>query len=320
MKNPSTLKKRYEEVKNRIGEAACRIGRKPEDIRLVAVTKYARPEQIRELIQLGHADFGENRVQNLTKRVAAIDEFLQRHHTLTSSRPVSIPDQVRWHMIGHLQRNKAKKVAGLVNLIHSVDTLRLAEEIQEAALKLDRTISLLVQVDTAREPNKFGCHLSAVPHFAETINTMVGLRFRGLMTMAPLTTDTNRIRDAFLHARDAFLEIRNSGIAGKHCDILSMGMSSDYEIAIECGANIVRVVTAIFGPREDNLDSPTEHTETHSQNKNNPSPNSQTNLNNKQNQNQSPNTKPTTKNQTPEPPIVTVLPHQNKTPNLSIDN
>ena len=102
-------------------------------------------------------------------------------------------------MIGHLQRNKVKKVANLVHLIHSVDTLRLVEEIQEVALNQNCTISVLIQVDAARDPDKFGCHLSAVPHFAETINTMIGLRFRGLINMAPFTDDTDRIRDTFLH-------------------------------------------------------------------------------------------------------------------------
>ena len=312
MNNPSPLKKRYEEVLKRIGEAACRIGRRPEDIRLVAVTKYARPEQIRELIQLGHADFGENRVQNLTKRVAAIDEFLQRHHTLTSSRPVSIPDQVRWHMIGHLQRNKVKKVANLVHLIHSVDTLRLAEEIQEVALKQNCTISVLVQVDAARDPNKFGCHLSAVPHFAETINTMIGLRFRGLMTMAPLTNNQTKIRDTFLHCRDAFIEIRNSGLAGKYCNILSMGMSADYETAIECGANLVRVGTAIFGQPETNIQTPSQQTENTTDQNINSHPNSDSTPNKKQNHKPKNKTKPADKNKKPDPPIATILPYQNK--------
>lgn len=225
---------------------------------LVAVTKFAQPEQIRQLIELGHADFAENRVQNLAKRVAAIDEFLQRHHTLTSSRNVRIPDRVRWHMIGHLQRNKVKKVADLVALIHSVDTLRLAEEIQDAAVKLDHPVDVLVQINASHEPSKFGCAIPAAQHLAETIDTMVGLRLRGIMTMAPLTDDLEKVRATFERSQNVFAEIRAAGVGGKSFNILSMGMSNDFQTAIQYGANVVRIGTAIFGRKSSDADDPTD--------------------------------------------------------------
>ncbi|MCC6908316.1 MAG: YggS family pyridoxal phosphate-dependent enzyme [Phycisphaerales bacterium] len=245
-----TLKERYEDVKRRVESAALSAGRRAEDVLIVAVTKYASPEQIRELIEMGHADFGENRVQQLTRRVAAVEEFLERHKTMTPSRPVSLPPKVRWHMIGHLQRNKVKKALELTTLIHTVDTLRLAEEIQECALRREAPVDVLMQVNASFERQKSGVAMPAAAHLAEQIDSMVHLRLRGLMTMAPLTDDREAIRGAFERCADCFGEIRKQGIGGKAFNILSMGMTSDFEIAIECGANLVRIGTAIFGDRQ----------------------------------------------------------------------
>jgi len=243
------VKQRYREVRQRAADAAVRSGRSPDDVAIVAVTKSATIDQIRELVELGHADFGESRAQHLAKRVAVIDEFLERHRTLPETRRNALPERVRWHMIGHLQRNKVRKVIDLVSMIHSVDTLRLAEEIQEAAMKRDEAVDVLLQVNASREESKFGCAMPAARHLAEQIDTMVHLRLRGLMTMAPLTDDVEVIRATFERCRDAFVEIRESGVGGRDFNILSMGMSNDFEIAIECGANLVRVGTAIFGER-----------------------------------------------------------------------
>ncbi len=254
MTNSSPLKQRYQDVQGRIADAAQRSGRRPSDVHLVAVTKYAQPEQIRELIEMGHADFGESRVQNLAKRVASIDEFMARHRTLTSSRRVTLPERVRWHMIGHLQRNKVKKAVGLVALVHSVDTLRLAEEIQEAALNTDHPVDVLLQINASFEDTKFGCAIAAVGPLAELIHSMSGLRMRGLMCMGPRTDDEVSIRACFERCADLFEDLRKTGRCGEAFNVLSMGMSSDYEIAIECGANIVRVGSAIFGPRQEHLD------------------------------------------------------------------
>jgi len=244
-----TLKERYEEVRRRVEAAAQTAGRRPEEILIVAVTKYASPEHIRELIEIGHADFGENRIQQLARRVAVIDEYLQRHKTMTPSKTVHLPPRVRWHMIGHLQRNKVKKALELTTLIHTVDTLRLAEEIQDCALKREGPVDVLMQVNASFEKQKSGVAMPAALHLAEQIDSMVHLRLRGLMTMGPLTDDGGAVRGAFERCADCFSEIRKRGIGGKSFNILSMGMTGDFEIAIECGANMVRIGTAIFGER-----------------------------------------------------------------------
>jgi len=248
---PSSLKGRYRQVVQNVAAAAERSGRRAKDVLIVAVTKYAAPEHIRQLIEMGHADFGESRVQNLVKRITPIEEFHERHRTLTSSRKVDIPDRIRWHMIGHLQRNKVRKVIDLVTLIHSVDTLRLAEEIQDAASTREKPVDVLLQVNASFEKTKYGIALPAAAHLVEMIQTMMHVRVRGLMTMAPFTDDEQVIRDTFLRCQDCFDDIRRKSAVGKSFNILSMGMSHDYEIAIECGANLIRVGTAIFGPREE---------------------------------------------------------------------
>jgi len=234
-------------VKARIADAARRRGRDPASIILVAVTKFAAMDQVRQLIELGHQDFGENRAQNLQKRIAQVDEFLQRHRELRGDKAVNIPDAVRWHMIGHLQRNKVRKVVGQVRLIQSVDSLRLVEEIHAAATKLDQPVELLLQVNVANEPQKYGLAPAAVHHVIDQINTMIHLVPRGLMCMAPLADDPEASRPVFERCYELFEELQRSGVGGERFDILSMGMTQDYEVAIECGANIVRVGSAIFG-------------------------------------------------------------------------
>lgn len=259
----SDLAQRYAQIKERVARAARRAGRKPDDILLVAVTKFAEPEQIRELVHLGHRDFGENRVQQLIQRASMLEEYLARHRVLVHTpHPViaggSLIDAdnrrgterlpvVRWHMIGHLQRNKARKVVEFCRLIHSVDSLRLAEELQTIALRRDQPIEVLLQVNCSEEATKFGCAAAAAPHLAEQIDTMVYVRLRGLMTMAPLCDDPERARPAFSRCRELFEEIRAAGVGEGRFNILSMGMSNDFEVAIEEGANLVRIGTAIFG-------------------------------------------------------------------------
>ena len=248
MTGDPTLKQRYEAVRGRVGDAAVRSGRRPEDVVLTAVTKFASIDQIRELIELGHMDFAENRVQALVQRVGQIDEFLQRHRQLHSARHVSLPDQLRWHMIGHLQRNKVRKVLELVRLIHSVDSLRLAEEIQVASARREEPVEVLVQVNVSGEKSKYGVAAAAASHLVEQIDTMMNVRPRGLMTMAPLTEDPEQVRPVFERCRELLEDIRSRGLGGDQFDVLSMGMTSDFEVAIECGANVVRVGSAIFGP------------------------------------------------------------------------
>jgi len=260
-----TLKDRYTEVRQHIAESAKRAGRQPEGVLLVAVTKTAEPDQIRELIKLGQVDFGESRVQQLVQRAAIIDEWLARQRALpgvqwqrteqqdlgsptAGAKPSpGLPQSIRWHMIGHLQRNKARKAVEVCRLIHSVDSLRLAEELQLIALKRERPIEVLLQVNCSGEPQKYGCAIPAAAHLAEQIETMLHVQVRGLMTMAAADADQGETRRTFGRCRELFDEIRDSGVAGPKFNILSMGMSGDYQAAIEEGANLVRVGTALFG-------------------------------------------------------------------------
>jgi len=222
------------------------------------VTKYAEPDQIKALFGLGHRDFGENQVPQLLQRAAILDEHIERLSVLPETRQSQVGTatgplepaargEVRWHMIGHLQRNKVRKAIEAVRLIHSVDSLRLVEEIQQAALRRDQIVDVLIQTDCAGETTKFGCPLPAVFALAEQIETMVNVRVRGLMTMAPHSEDPEAARPCFARCRELFEEIRQTGVGEGRFNILSMGMSGDYEVALEEGANIVRVGSAIFG-------------------------------------------------------------------------
>jgi len=231
----------------RVAAAAQRSGRSADDILVVAVTKYAAQDAIRQLLELGHQDLGENRVQHLSQRVAMTEEFLARHRALTSPRKVNLPERARWHMIGTLQRNKVKSVLPLVKLIHSVDSLRLAEELQTRAEKADREIDVLLQVNASGEKSKSGVALPAAPHLCDQMATMANVRVRGLMSMAPYSDDPRDARPTFERTAEVFREMQRSGRFGQKLNILSMGMSGDFEVAIECGANVVRIGQAIFG-------------------------------------------------------------------------
>lgn len=240
------LRERYDEVKSRIAAAAAKSGRRAGDIALVAVTKNASFDQIREIISLGQVDLGENRAQQLQQRAAQVDEFLARRRE-GGGAGAGLPSAVRWHMIGTLQRNKIKKVLDLVRLIHSVDNLRLAEDLQVAAERRASPVEVLVEVNIAGERSKHGIAPAAARPLIEMIDTMLSLKPRGLMCMGPLTDDRGLLRSVFERASDLFQDIRRSGAGGDRFDILSMGMSNDYEIAIESGANLVRVGSALFG-------------------------------------------------------------------------
>ncbi len=249
----SALKERYAQVKQHIAQAAARVGRSPDSIYLIAVTKFAEPEDIRELVELGHRDFGENKVQQLAQRASVIHEWfdrMKRHPRVAGERASFDPSiPVRWHMIGHLQRNKVRKIADFVRMVHSVDSLRLAEEIQQIANKLDRTIDVLLQVNVSNEESKFGVPIAAAGAIAEQIDTMINVRVRGLMTMAPICKNPEDARPHFARCKDLYDDLLREGVGEGHFNILSMGMSGDYEVAIEEGANIVRLGSAIFGER-----------------------------------------------------------------------
>ena len=247
-----TLAERYAQTMDRVARAAERGGRRAEDILVIAVSKYAELDEIRELIELGHRDFGESRAPQLNQRAAMIGEWLGRKDRFgpASSDPSGHEGgEVRWHMVGRLQRNKVKKLLPDVRLIHSVDSMRLAEELQGAALKREIEVDGLLQVNVSGETVKAGVTIPAAVHVAESIDSMTYLRLRGLMTMAPLAERGEDVRFVFERARSVFEDIRKAGVSEGAFNILSMGMSGDFETAIECGANCVRIGTSIFGPR-----------------------------------------------------------------------
>jgi pyridoxal phosphate enzyme (YggS family) len=235
------VSERIARLMDTINTACARAGRDPGGLKLVVVTKSATIERVKEVIQLGFTDLGENRAQQLRKVSAQIAQYLKETDGNTA-----LPEQVNWHMIGHLQRNKVHQVLPIASLIHSVDTLRLAEEIDTSAAKLNLLPNVLLQVNTSNEPQKYGVPVGAATHLAEQIETLSHLRLVGLMTMAPLTHNKDVVRACFARARELFIEMRGEKIVGSHFAELSMGMSSDYEVAIEEGATILRIGSAIF--------------------------------------------------------------------------
>jgi pyridoxal phosphate enzyme (YggS family) len=235
------ISERIQLIKDTISSACVRVGRDPTEVKLVIVTKSATIEAVKKVIRLGYTDLGENRVQQLKKVSAQVEEFLS-----CNGDTAALPKQVNWHMIGHLQRNKVRQVLPIASLIHSVDTLRLAEEINTAAEKLDLYPRVLLQVNTSNEPQKYGCPVGAVTHLAEQMETLSNLKLVGLMTMAPLTHNRDIIRACFVRARELFIELRGERVVGPQFTELSIGMSSDYEIAVEEGATILRIGSAIF--------------------------------------------------------------------------
>lgn len=231
---------RIKHVTEAVRAACARAGREPDEVKLVIVTKSADIEAVKEVISLGFSELGENRVQQLKKVSAQVDEFLHE-----SNNP-ALPKKVGWHLIGHLQRNKVRQALPLIALVHSVDTLRLAEEINSAGAKLNLTPRVLLQVNASNEPQKYGVPVGAAIHLAEQIESLPNMQLAGLMTMAPLTHKKDVVRACFVRARELFVEMRGEKIVGPHFTELSMGMSSDYEIAIEEGATILRIGSAIF--------------------------------------------------------------------------
>lgn len=248
-----SLEQRYAAVKGRVEAAAKRADRDPSRVHLIAVTKYAEMDDIKRLVELGHRDFGENRVQQLTQRAAMIEEMLRRRQTLAgtvgdgAAASIEMP---RWHMIGTLQRNKAKQVVECTRLIHSVDSMRLAEELQSVGLKREQRIDVLIQVNVSGEESKFGCPVPAAEPLAAAMESMAYLRVRGLMTMAPYSDNAEDARPHFARLRDVYEDMAKLGFGDGAFNLLSMGMSGDYEVGIEEGANLVRVGSAIFGERK----------------------------------------------------------------------
>ena len=233
------IEKNLQEIRRNISAACERTGRDGQDVRLVAVTKEADLETIKNLVDAGVTDLAENRVQQLVRRAEELDAWQQR-------RRAAEPVEIRWHMVGHVQRNKVKAVLPVVSSIHSVDSLRLAEEIHSRAAQAERTVEVLLQVNCSQEKQKFGCAVGAATHLAELICTLKSLRLVGLMTMAPFTSNPQKARPTFVRLRELFEEMRKLRIGGGGFRHLSMGMSQDYAVAVEEGATILRIGTAIF--------------------------------------------------------------------------
>ncbi|HEX2972121.1 MAG TPA: YggS family pyridoxal phosphate-dependent enzyme [Tepidisphaeraceae bacterium] len=244
MAKRSSLADRLTEVRERIAAACAKAHRDVKEVTLIAVTKSAAPEQIREILQLGVGDLGESRVQVLTQRAAQINEFFHRQRTHDES---LLPARLRWHMIGHLQRNKIKPILQVVDLIHSVDSLRLAEELDLQANKINKKLPILLQINASEETTKSGVAVGAAIHLAEQIDSMPNLQLAGLMTMAEFSENPDIPRRAFARTREIFEEMRWQKIGGNHLRHLSMGMSNDFEQAILEGATMVRIGTLLFG-------------------------------------------------------------------------
>lgn len=237
------LTENWKRVLGRIEEACGRAGRNPSNVTLVAVTKYASLDIIRTLVDMGVTHIGESRVQELTKRAASINEWLSRRARDINAGAKPRPN---WHMVGHLQRNKVKAVLPWVDLIHSVDSLRLAEEIDAQAAKIGRVIPVLLEINAAGEVSKQGVAVAAATHLAEQVGSLPHIKLRGLMAMAPLTDDESIIRSAFGRVRELFDEIVGERLCGPDFGDLSLGMSNDFEYGIEAGATYVRIGSSLF--------------------------------------------------------------------------
>lgn len=214
-------------------EAACnRAGRNPQEVSLIAVSKTKPVELLREAYDAGCRDFGENKVQEI------MDKYGQ------------LPPDIRWHMIGHLQRNKVKYIVDKVFLIHSVDSYRLADEISKEALKKGISVNILIEVNVAEEASKFGAHREEVLRLVENIAVLPGICVKGLMTVAPYVENAEENRQHFVNLRQLSVDIMSKNIDNVSMGILSMGMTGDYVTAVEEGATYVRVGTGIFGDRK----------------------------------------------------------------------
>lgn len=216
-------------IRQRIAKACEKCGRLPEEVTLVAVSKSFTSENIREARAAGVLDIGENYVQELVAKRKEVND-----------------DNIRWHYIGHLQRNKVKEIVPWIHLIHSVDSLRVGKEISSCAGKAGRTVNILIEVNTTGEMTKYGVQPDETPHLVEQLSLLPHIKCTGLMTIGPFLPDPEQSRPAFRTLRKLKESINKQGFTLQH---LSMGMTNDFEVAIEEGATLVRIGTAIFGKR-----------------------------------------------------------------------
>ena len=225
------LKDNFEEVEKKIQAACDRSGRRREDITLIAVSKTKPVDMLKEAYDFGTRIFGENKVQEITEKYDAL------------------PRDISWHMIGHLQRNKVKYIIDKVDYIHSVDSVRLAETIEKEAAKHNLTVKILVEVNVAGEEIKFGLSPEEVLPFIEEISEFSHIQVCGLMTIAPFVENPEENRPYFSRLRKLSVDIDSKKVNNVNMSMLSMGMTNDYEVAIEEGATMVRIGTGLFGAR-----------------------------------------------------------------------
>jgi len=226
------LEKNLLVVKSRIREVCSRVDRDPDEIKIVAVSKTFPFSRIIELNSAGQEDFGENRIRELREKYYNIS--------------FQYSGKINWHFVGHLQSNKVKDIIAFISLIHSVDSFKLAEEIEINAKKIKRTIDVLIQVNTSKEPQKYGASVEETVSLCKQISLLENVRVKGLMTMAKLTEDKDLIRQSFRTLKSLYDELKPDM---KDFEYLSMGMTNDYEIAIEEGSTMLRIGSAIFGER-----------------------------------------------------------------------
>ena len=229
------LKENLTKVEENIQKACDKAGRKRSEVTLIAVSKTKPVEMLQEIYDEGIREFGENKVQEMCEKMELM------------------PQDIKWNMIVHLQTNKVKYIIGKTSLIHSVDSLKLAEEIQKQAVKHDVTADILVEVNIANEESKFGISKDETIQMVRDIAKLDHLKIKGLMTIAPFVENPEDNRLYFREIKQLSVDINNQNIDNVSMDVLSMGMTGDYMVAIEEGATMVRVGTGIFGERNYNI-------------------------------------------------------------------
>lgn len=226
------LSQNLQEVEKNIQIACQKANRSRDEVTLIAVSKTKPVSMLKEVYNLGIRSFGENKVQELTEKYP------------------QLPEDIKWHLIGHLQTNKVKYIIDKAALIHSVDSIRLAEVIEKEAAKKDIQVPILIEVNVAEEESKFGLKVDEVIPAVEAIAKLPHVKIKGLMTIAPFVENPEENRKVFAHLHKLSVDIKEKNIDNVNVDILSMGMTNDYQVAIEEGATMVRVGTGIFGARD----------------------------------------------------------------------
>ena len=229
------VKENLKMVEENIRKACERSNRDPKEVTLIAVSKTKPVEMIREAIDYGMKDYGENKVQEMCDKISVI------------------PEKLNWHLIGHLQRNKVKYIVDKACLIHSVDSLRLAEQINNEAKKKNVVCNILIEVNIAQEETKFGISKDEVRDLLNAVKGLENIKVKGLMTIAPFVEDAEDNRVYIRELYKLFIDMRQEKADNIEMEVLSMGMTGDYQVAIEEGATMVRVGTGIFGERNYNI-------------------------------------------------------------------